>query len=185
MNPISEESKGPEQPLGYVPDVNIRLVDGFTEWELAYHPSMKTSYFDVVERFDVLELADGLANSSQPVFVPKAETPMAAAYLRIACRISGKVFRLGYKSDDTGLLAFDNSEVVTYIRTHPDVIVVKVSRMYKLLMITDNSDEDTDNVCSTGEHFVLPIQYATVDLVDNVTGDVLKRLIGPALHESI
>lgn len=181
MNPTTDQNT--ETPLSYVPDVELPLQGGFANWELAFHPALKKSYFAVCEMVDVTSL--GADVNTPPEFTVTDKHVMAAAYLRIVCRISGRVIKLAYKATDTELLAFDNEAVVTFVRTHPEAIVVKYDRFYKYGKADGSQGEDSDTLSIHGENYVIPTEFAIVDLVDNATGDVLKRLIGPALHESI
>lgn len=181
MNPITDKIS--ETPLSYVPDADLPLQGGVEDWELIYHPVLKQSYFDIGEMIDVTSLGGDV--ETPPEFSIKAKHVMAAAYLRIVCRISGKVFKLAFKASDTELLAFDNNTVTTYIRTHPSAIVVKYTRVYKYGTSPTVDGEEPGTLCIHGENLVIPIEFAIVDLVDNTTSAVLKRLVGPALHESI
>lgn len=181
MNPITDQIL--ETPLSYVPDTDLPLQGGFAEWELAFHPVMKKSYFAVSEMVEVTALGTGA--ETPPEFTLVDKHVMAAAYLRIVCCISGRVLKLAYKATDTELLAFDNEAVMTFMRTHPESIVVKYDRFYKYSEMGDIIEEGSNTLSIHGENYVIPTQYAIVDLVDNATGDVLKRLIGPALHEAI
>lgn len=163
-----------EQPIRYVPKHSVFLPLADADWTLEAHNGIR--YFQINKKAVIKTF--GHLDAPQRHLIPAAFNKRAsvtgAAFLRITCMLSNECYRLAFAADSSELLAFDNSEIMTYFRSAPAHIVIRTVKTY---------EKDGEALSISGTHRSIPTDYALVDLVDASNSVIIKRLIGPPLPE--
>lgn len=163
-----------EQPILFTPDTTHSfkvtyepMSTRFANWELT-----RMDGRTVVETDDNVYNVDGVA-----VVIP--DIIYAAAFLRVKDKLLNKDYYFCMESDDQDLLAFDNSGVMAKLRefcTDDTERIFYVSNSY--YVFTQPPEKKQDAVCSTGYFVGIPKEYLQIDLVDALTGTVVKAIYG-------